>query len=118
MSEKLVEAEGRRVEYQALRSEILHSDRTCLVILALLLAVSGTILGIVVDGSKSELVSLLPPLWIVGWCYISEKRFMIRRTAHYIRHEIEGHTWGLVWQNWLRRNRKELDRHFLRFVPI
>ncbi len=87
-------------------------------ILALLLAVSGTILGIVVDGSKSELVSLLPPLWIVGWCYISEKRFMIRRTAHYIRHEIEGHTWGLGWQNWLRRNRKELDRHFLRFVPI
>lgn len=110
-------AEGRRLEYQVLRAEILHSDRTCLTIVGLLLGTTGAVLALTMERSTIEIAALLSPLWIIGWCYVTEKRFMIRRTSYYLRHEVESEVLGLGWQRWLGQSRSELDRHFPRFDP-
>ncbi len=110
-------AEGRRTEYSVLRSEILHLDRACLIILGLLLTASGSIFGFTEQSSGYTLLNLLPPLWFIGWCYISEKRFMLRRTSRYLRHEVEDEEFGLGWQRWLGNTREQLAPLYPRFDP-
>ncbi len=108
---------GILVEYQSLRNEIIYSDRVCTIILGLLIAFSGTILGFVIEKSKTELLAVLPPIWFIGWLYISEKRFLVRRISSYLRHAIEHENLGLGWQRWLGRTRIILDKYYPRFDP-
>ncbi len=78
-----------KVEYNALRAEIIHHDRTCFNIISLLLGASTAIYGLVVKQNIFLLLIILSVIWFVGFLYIVEKRASIRRISYYIRYAIE-----------------------------
>ena len=103
-------------EYTSLRSQISHQDDACLTMVGILLGTSTAIYGLAIEKSVYSLLPILSILWVVGFLYICEKRFWIRRTARYLRENIEDKDSGLYWQSWLRENQD--DERFLRFSPL
>jgi hypothetical protein len=78
--------EDRRAEYESLRAEILYSDQVCLLITGALLSGSLALLTFVIDTlEQPDLAALLSPVWLIGYSYISEKRFVIETIAMYMR---------------------------------
>jgi hypothetical protein len=109
-------ADDRRTEYEALRAEILYSDQVCLIIAGALLSGSLTLLTFIIDTlDQPNLAALLSPVWLVGYFYISEKRFVIETIAMYMRQCIEKQT-GFGWESWLRDERETILR-FHRVFP-
>jgi hypothetical protein len=99
-------ADDRRAEYEALRAEILYSDQICLIITGALLSGSLALLTFVIGTlGKPELVALLSPVWLIGYLYIGEKRFVIETIAMYMRQRIEPES-GFGWEEWLRAERQ------------
>ena len=91
-------SENRRAEYDSLRHEILESDKTCITIMGLLLTATGAA-GSAFLGNFPPFVGwMLSPIWLVGFIYFTEKRFVIKRSYLYIRNNIETHEAGLQWE--------------------
>lgn len=109
--------EGKRIEYQCLRSEILHSDRICFSILAFLMTATLTCYGIVAEFGVPELLVLLSVLWTLGYYYLWEKRFAVAKMTFYLKTEVEKEEIGLCWETWLAKYRSKLDRMFVRYRP-
>ena len=103
-------------EYTSLRSQISHQDDACLTMVGILLGTSTAIYGLAIEKSAYSLLPILSILWVVGFLYICEKRFWIRRTAQYLRENIEDKDSGLYWQSWLKENQD--NEPFLRFSPL
>lgn len=109
---------GKIEENQALRNELIYSDKICLTILALLITSSCTIIGFVFDkDDRTDLLAVLPVIWMIGWFYISEKRFHIKRLACYIRTVLEDRESGHGWENWKKKNIKFLQKQYPSFDP-
>ena len=108
--------DDRRVEYEALRAEILYSDQVCLIITGALLSGSLALLTFIIDTlEQPNLAILLSPVWLIGYSYISEKRFVIETIAMYMRQNIEKKS-GFGWESWLCNERQALVR-FHRVFP-
>lgn len=107
-------------EYSSLRDEIRYADDVCVKILGFLLAVSASIYGIAFQKEAHRLLIIVSALWLIGFFYIAEKRFLIKRVAYYLRTRIETQELKLSWQTWLRD--PEVDQaakqHFLHFHPF
>ena len=98
--------DDRRAEYEALRAEILYSDQVCIIITGALLSGSLTLLTLVIEKlEQADLVALLSPVWLIGYSYISEKRFVIETIAMYMRQSVEPES-GFGWEEWLRAQRQ------------
>jgi hypothetical protein len=91
-----------RAEYNALRAEVLYCDQACLIIMGALLSGSLTLLTFITQTLRQpNLLALLSPVWLIGYLYISEKRFVIETAAKYMRDRIERQP-GFGWETWLR----------------
>ena len=103
-------------EYTAIRDQINQQDQACLSMVGILLASSTAVYGLAIEKGAYSLLPILSILWVVGFLYICEKRFAIRRSALYLREVVESKESGLYWQTWLKEN--ENDKRFLRFSPL
>lgn len=92
--------EDRRLEYTALRAEILQADRTCLLMMGYLFAA----VGLLYTNEREWLVSFLS---FVALCYFTEKRFSIRLISSHIAHKISKKNTGFTWDKNVPKNRKE-----------
>ena len=108
---------GKRLEYELLRNEILATDRTCVLVLGFLLTVTATLVGIALERHNPLVAWMISPIWIIGYFYLSEKRFGIIKMAYYLKTQIEGHCAGLGWETWLNDTRGKLKKIFLRWNP-
>ncbi|MBL0716993.1 MAG: hypothetical protein JJV89_02985 [Desulfosarcina sp.] len=99
--------ENTRAEHSALRQEILHADRTCLLLMGYLIAVTGAAGSAFVIESNSFAGWVLSPIWLIGFWYFTEKRFVIKRNGLYIEQYIEKSQDGFGWQSFLTRSRNE-----------
>jgi hypothetical protein len=116
-SAKQVDPDDRRAEYEALRAEILYSDQVCIIITGALLSGSLALLTFAVETLKQPgIAALLSPVWLIGYFYISEKRFVIETIAMYMRQSVEPHS-GFGWELWLRDERQGRAR-FRRAFPF
>ena len=85
-------------EYNALRTELIHHDRSCLTILQFLLTASTAIYGLVsTEKFDSSLLILLSIIWFIGFLYIIEKRSTIKRITYYIKTQIEDKKNFIFW---------------------
>ena len=103
-------------EYKCIRAQIGQQDQACLTLVGILLASSTAVYGLAIEKGAYSLLPILSILWVVGFLYICEKRFAIRRSALYLREVVESKESGLYWQTWLKEN--ENDGRFLRFSPL
>lgn len=103
-------------EYSVIRAQILQYDQTCVTIIGILLAASTAVYGLAIKKDAYVLLPILSIIWLVGFLYISEKRFWIRRSALYLRDVVEDKKIGLYWQSWLKEN--ERDARSFRFIPF
>jgi uncharacterized membrane protein len=110
--------DDRRVEYEALRGEILYSDQACMIIAGALLSGSLTLLTAALDGNRQGFAAWLSPVWLIGYLYITEKRFVIETLAAYLREQLEADPTqtGFGWEKWLKQCRQGRGR-FRRFFP-
>ncbi len=107
-------AAALRLEYQLLRQQIAEADNACLLILGLLMTASLTIVGVGTQRATPAITWLLTPLWLVGYWYLCEKRFIILKTALYLRTVIETRHPGFGWESWNQHVRSG----FVRFRPF
>ncbi len=108
---------GMRLEYELIRNEILSTDRTCVNVLGFLLTVTATLVGIALELQNPFIAWMISPIWIIGYFYLSEKRFGILKMAYYLRTQIEEPSTGLGWETWLNDTRDQLNKIFLRWDP-
>ncbi len=113
--------ENRRTEYVSLREEIYRSDRTCVMIMGFLLTATGALGMAAFSSELSQAASdfalwLLSIIWLFGFWYFTEKRFVIIRVAAYIRDCIEEHEEGLGWEQFSRDLSKQ--GNYRRALPI
>ena len=94
-------------EYNALRTELLHHDRSCLLIISFLFTASVTIYGLVsTEKFDSSLLILLSIVWFIGFLYIVEKRSTIKRISFYIKTKFETRNSSTFnWETWCYKNR-------------
>lgn len=113
--------EYNKLEYNSLRTEIIHHDHTCFNIISLLLGASTAIYGLVVKDNKIfPLLLVLSVIWFVGFLYIVEKRSAIRRISYFIRHQIEPQLlqqkeekgWEKFSLNGKLQDKKNYETHF------
>ena len=97
--------DNTRAEYSALQQEILHADRTCLLLMGYLIAVTGAAGSVFVVNLNSFAGWVLSPIWIIGFWYFTEKRFVIKRNGLYIEKYIENQQKGFGWQSFLSQAR-------------
>jgi hypothetical protein len=83
--------ENRRIEYTALRAEILHADNICLLMMGYLI----TSIGLLYSVKQEWLVSFLS---FISLCYFTEKRFGIRNIASFISGKICQDDNGFGWE--------------------
>src|SRR5437660_1795981 len=93
-------AAAMRLEYQLLRQQISEADNTCVLMLGLLITASLTIAGIATQRLAPSIAWLLTPLWVFGYWYLTEKRFIILKTALYLRTQVEPKCSGFGWETW------------------
>ena len=72
-------AANRRAEYEKLRDELVTTDKTCVTLMTFLLSATGTVVSAYAELKHPVLVFSLAPLWLMGFSYLAEKRFVIRR---------------------------------------
>ena len=109
-------ASNCRAEYAALRAEVLYADQVCLMITGALLSGSIAVLSFIMQGGQAaDLAALLAPVWLIGYLYITEKRFVIETIARYVRHRVESNP-GFGWEKWLSQQDHARDR-FPRAFP-
>ena len=101
-------AAAMRLEYQLLRQQISDADNTCVLILGLLITASLTITGFATQRLAASVAWLLMPLWLFGYWYLTEKRFIILKTALYLRTQVEVKYPGLGWESWNQSTRHVL----------
>ena len=104
---------GKRLEYELIRNEILATDRTCVILLGFLLTVTATLVGVSLKQQNPIAAWMISPIWIIGYFYLSEKRFGIIKMAYYIRTKIEYPSIGLGWETWLNNKRNKPKKIFL-----
>jgi hypothetical protein len=92
--------EDRRVEYVALRAEILQSDNNCLIMMGYLI----TAVGFLYSVSLEWLVSLLS---FISLTYFTEKRFAIRRIASFMASDICTDESGFMWECYVQKMRQK-----------
>ncbi|TKJ37982.1 hypothetical protein CEE37_13555 [candidate division LCP-89 bacterium B3_LCP] len=92
-------SENRRTEYRSLRDEIYRSDRTCVIIMGFLATATGTAGAAFIEGLSPFVGWILSPIWLLGFWYFTEKRFVIVRNAAFIRSKIEPKEEGLEWEH-------------------
>lgn len=111
---------NKYAEYASLRDEIRYSDDVCVKILGFLLAASASIYGLAIQGQAHRLLVISSALWLVGFFYIAEKRFIIKMIAYYLRTKVESPELGLSWLTWLRDPEADQSakKSFLRFSPL
>ena len=95
--------EGIRLEYKALRDQIAEADRTCVVLQGALITATLALVTLSVERDEPGIAWLLGPLWIIGHCYLAEKRSIIVHTARYLLTELEPRHPGLQWETWHHR---------------
>lgn len=88
-------------EYTALRTEIVHYDRSCLTILGSLLTLSTAVYGLVAQSGTFYLLLILSVIWTVGFQYIVDKRASILRIALYLQIYFDGLNRNFWWESWL-----------------
>jgi hypothetical protein len=96
-------AEAIRVEYKALRDQIAEADRTCVVLQGALITATIALVSLGSERDQPGFAWLVGPLWIIGHCYLAEKRAIIVHTARYLLTEIEPRHAGLEWETWHHR---------------
>lgn len=101
-------AAAMRLEYQLLRQQISDADNTCVLILGLLITASLTITGIATQRLAASVAWLLMPLWLFGYWYLTEKRFIILKTALYLRTQVGVKYPGFGWEPWNQATRHVL----------
>lgn len=116
--------ESKRTEWVNLRNEISNQDGLCQTILAFLMTVSMTSYTLYFEGtSKADgaggiiLLGASSLVWLLGYYYLLEKRFLIGRMAYYLRTEVEQKDLGLNYETWVADNRGTLEKRFLRKKP-
>jgi len=73
-----------------------------MIITGALLSGSLALLTFAVDTlDQPDIAALLSPVWLIGYSYISEKRFVIETIASYTRQHVETQS-GFGWERWLR----------------
>ena len=109
---------GMKLEYELLRNEILATDHTCVIVLGFLLTVTATLVSIALKLDNPHVACMISPIWIIGYFYLSEKRFGIIKMAYYLRTQIEGHYIGLGWETWLDDTRKKQKKYLFSWDEI
>ena len=114
-------SENRRTEYVSLREEIYRSDRTCVMLMGFLLTSTGALGTASFSTKLSQSAShfalwLLPIIWLLGFWYFTEKRFVIIRVAAYIRDRIEIYEEGLGWEQFSRE--LSMQGNYRRALPL
>ncbi len=111
---------NKYAEYASLRDEARYSDDVCVKILGFLLAASASIYGFAIEGQAHRLLVISTALWLVGFFYIAEKRFTIKRIGYYLRTKVESPELALSWQTWQRDPEADpsAKENFLRFSPF
>jgi hypothetical protein len=99
-------SENRRAEYVQLRKEIYDADRTCVLVMGFLITVSASAGSASIGLSppiSDFLIWILSPVFMLGFWYFTEKRFVIIRITAYIRDYIEENEKGFGWCKFLRK---------------
>ena len=96
---------GTLAEYASLRTEILESDKTCLQIMAMTVAVFGVVVGYGISAERAHLLLVPLPLLWAAYQYIAEKRWVIYKISSYIRSQLEPRTTGMGWEAAIGRAR-------------
>lgn len=119
MNQKILNTENRIAEYNNLRNEIIHYDKLCFNILAFVFTVTGFCYTYYFKDINLNLsiVIFISFIWYIGYRYLSEKRWLIRKIAFYLRNYVESNTNGLFWENWIFHNKSVLNKEFPRFSP-
>ncbi|PSN07939.1 hypothetical protein C7293_30350 [filamentous cyanobacterium CCT1] len=92
--------ENVRVEYTALRAEILQADNICLLMMGYLVAGFGLLYSVQLEW----LVSLLA---FISLCYFTEKRFSIRKIAFFVSNEVCKDNSGFRWEKYVQELRTQ-----------
>jgi hypothetical protein len=89
-----------------------------MIIAGALLSGTLTLLIAALDGNRQGLAAWLSPVWLIGYLYITEKRFVIETVATYLREQLEANQEhpGFGWEKWLKQGRQGRPR-FRRFFP-
>lgn len=98
--DKATKLENRRTEYAALRAEIFQADNICLLMMGYLI----TAVGFLYSVSSEWLVSFLS---FISLCYLTEKRFSIRKIASFIANEVCKEDSGFGWENYVQQLRQQ-----------
>ncbi|MCP4568332.1 MAG: hypothetical protein GY841_12210 [FCB group bacterium] len=109
---------SKETEFNALRAEMLHSDRTCLLIMGYLISITGAAGTLFIEKDMDFAGFIIAPIWIIAFWYFSEKRFVIKALGKYIELEIESkyqNNYG--WQKYreqLRESPEPRSKNLLR----
>jgi hypothetical protein len=107
---------GLKMEYNALRGEILQRIGLRQQIIAMTLTVAGAFLAVGVTTAGIALV--YPPLAFflaVGW---SQNDYRVRDAATYIRENIESASPGLGWETYVNKRRSRTRRSSWRYIVL
>ena len=96
-------SENRRLQCTMLRDEMNQADKTCVEIMGFLITVTGLAGAAFAEKLPPFAGWLLSPIWLIGFWYFTEKRFVIIRNAAYIRNNIEPFEPGLEWESYIER---------------
>ena len=103
MDEKTIE--NMKLEYNALRSEIVERIGLRQQMLSITLTVTGVVLGFGVNNGTIALI--LPPLILFLVSAWTQNDLRIRDAAIHIREEIEAHLDGLQWETLIQKEREK-----------
>lgn len=107
--------EGMKLEYTALRSEIVQRIGLRQQLLSITLTIAGVMLGFGVNNGSIALV--YPPIAVFLALAWSQNDTRIRDSATYIRNRLEPKVPGLGWENYVQEERKRtLDGRWRRTI--
>jgi len=92
--------EDRRVEYASLRTEILQADNNCVLMMGYVVTAVGFLYSV-------QLEWLAGLVAFVGFCYFTEKRFVIRKIASFLKSEVCKEDSGFGWESHIQKLRQE-----------
>jgi len=109
---------NRRAEWQCVREEMYRADRTCVTLLTSLATITVAVVSAASEYEIPFAAWALSPTWFLGFCYFTEKRFVIIRNAAYLRKHVEDPALGLGWESHVNQLSKcRLMRPALPFDP-
>jgi len=98
-------SEGRLKEYEMLRQELMHYDRSVLQVLGITLGFLGVITAQGIASGSPYVFVVALPLLIVVHSYVADKRWVIWTVASYLRRFVEDRDLGPRWETelyWFR----------------